>query len=58
MTDIAMTIARRGAQAALRRVYALRGEQQNGIAPVGCPDDDGGPMGTQYAESLLTVGGG
>ena len=61
-TDIAMTIAKRGAQTALRRAYTyeVAVEQRVGWGGVDTAEDDGGPLGSVGAEPPLgaAAGGG
>ena len=50
---IAMTIAKRGAQVAIRRAFAVGVEQRLGLRGVDINGDDGGAMGDADAEPVL-----
>ena len=56
--DIAMTIAKRGAQAAIRRAHEIGVEQRYGFGAVDIEGDDGAPLGAEYSELPLLAGGG
>ena len=56
--DIAMVIAKRGAQAALNRAYAVGCEQRYGWRGADVNGDDGGQLGGEDAELPLLAGGG
>jgi len=56
--DLAMTIAKRGAQAAMRRAYAIGVEQRYGFGAVDIEGDDGAPLGAEDSELPLLAGGG
>ena len=51
-----MTIARRGAQAAIRRAHAIGVEQRYGFGAAPMDGDDGGPFGAEEAELPLLAG--
>ena len=56
MVDIAMTIAKRGAQVAMRRAYAISVEQRFGFGAVDIEGDDGAPFGCEGSELPLMTG--
>ena len=55
---MSLTIAKRGAQAAMRRAYAIGIEQRYGFGAVNIEGDDGAPLGAEYSELPLLAGDG